>query len=363
MTIAIACPSCGAKMKAPDGAAGLKVKCMKCATPFIAHPKGRTSAKPAEESWWLTEVPTQPVAAPQSVEGKNPYENPQPRPRDGQGVAPATGGAAAHSLGIASLVLGVLGLVLSLLPCVGVIALPLAGLGFLLGLIGGVVALVRKGHGIGFPIAGSGVNLLALMIGGFWLALSFNYADSLAKEQRGNQSAVPVGAPSVGAVPAQPPSGAMAEEWVDASRSLAQQGDVRVCVKGVQVAFVKGKEFREFTSEQKHLLIYLGIQNVGNTRKVDYTGWGAADGFLRESMPSLTDNFGNTYKRIRFGLGSRIDGQILSESIYPQKILDDLLVFETPLDNVQHLRLELPARNFEGTGKLQFQIPVAMIRR
>ena len=43
------------------------------------------------------------------------------------------GGAAAHSLGISAMVLGVVGLLLSLIPCVGWIGLPLSGIGLLLG--------------------------------------------------------------------------------------------------------------------------------------------------------------------------------------------------------------------------------------
>jgi hypothetical protein len=77
--------------------------------------------------------------------------------------------------------------------------------------------------------------------------------------------------------------------------------------------------------------------------------------------PTLTDNFGNGYKQVNFGLGSRVDGQVHSESIYPGKAISDLLVFEKPLDTAQYLLLELPAKNFGGQGRLRFKIPKSMI--
>jgi hypothetical protein len=80
---------------------------------------------------------------------------------------------AAHSLGISSLVLGVVAFIVSLIPCLGIVSLPVAGLGLLLGIMGLVIAISRNGTGIGFPIAGSGLNSLALLIAAFWLYLGY----------------------------------------------------------------------------------------------------------------------------------------------------------------------------------------------
>jgi hypothetical protein len=101
---------------------------------------------------------------------------------------------AAHSLGIGSVVLGVVGLMLSFMPCVGWIGLPLSALGLLLGVAGGAVAVSRGGHGIGFPITGFAVSGLALAIGAFWLFLLTSVPkamhDSLAPFDRGGRQAV-----------------------------------------------------------------------------------------------------------------------------------------------------------------------------
>jgi hypothetical protein len=77
----------------------------------------------------------------------------------------------------------------------------------------------------------------------------------------------------------------------------------------------------------------------------------------------LTDDKGNRYKAINFGFGSSVIGQVTgSESIYPGKSLDDVLVFESPIERAQSLRLELPAENIGKSGKIVFRIPRSMIR-
>jgi hypothetical protein len=97
--------------------------------------------------------------------------------RDGPSSEPA----ASHSLGIASLVLGCMAFVLSLIPCLGILTMPLSGLGLLLGIVGWIVALSRNGHGIGFPIAGCFINIMALLMASFWLGLLKGVSESFSR--------------------------------------------------------------------------------------------------------------------------------------------------------------------------------------
>lgn len=69
-----------------------------------------------------------------------------------------------NSLGIASMVLGILAFVICWIPILNLLGLPLSGLGLLLGIIGIVIAAVRRGSGIGFPIAGAAISGVALVI-------------------------------------------------------------------------------------------------------------------------------------------------------------------------------------------------------
>jgi len=69
------------------------------------------------------------------------------------------------SLGVVSLILGVVAFLLCWIPLVGMLSIPLSALGLLLAAVGFLVALVRRGSGIGYPIGGGIVSGLALAIG------------------------------------------------------------------------------------------------------------------------------------------------------------------------------------------------------
>jgi len=169
MPISIVCPACSAKISAADKTAGKRVKCPKCGAaidvptpaPDWAH-KPVTEQKPAAISG---------ERAPVTRDWRKADDGNDDLPSQQRKSTEASGGAFAHSLGIGSMVLGVVALVLSLIPCVGWIGLPLSGIGLLLGAAGTVAAFFRGGHGIGFPIAGTTICGLALVIGGFWLFL------------------------------------------------------------------------------------------------------------------------------------------------------------------------------------------------
>jgi hypothetical protein len=86
-------------------------------------------------------------------------------------------------LGIISLVMGILGSIISLVPCIGMfVGGPVAGIGLLLGVIGLIVSLTGKQSGVGFPIAGSAVSLLGLCIAGAWLAISTLWVKNVGDE-------------------------------------------------------------------------------------------------------------------------------------------------------------------------------------
>jgi|GEM_PF-1425081 len=72
-------------------------------------------------------------------------------------------------LGIFSLIQGIGALLGSCIPCIGALALIGGGVGLLLGVIGLVVAKKSGRTGVGFPIAGISVNVLAMLIGGVWV--------------------------------------------------------------------------------------------------------------------------------------------------------------------------------------------------
>ena len=92
------------------------------------------------------------------------------------------GGGGTNSLGISSLVLGVLSLFAVCVPPVGI---PCSGVGLLLGVAGLAVAMGRRGTGIGYAIAGiflNGIWLIVLLFFAAALAAMFHLTNEVSKE-------------------------------------------------------------------------------------------------------------------------------------------------------------------------------------
>lgn len=376
MSITISCPKCARKLAVPDTMAGRSGRC----------PCGASVAVPAKVP------PTAPVLQPEPMPARAPAKVParaitRPLPAEAPPPAPTpqvavqvnvaqqSGPQTSHSLGIGALVLGILALFTA---CIPVVSLPMGVLGLALGGTALVLALARKGSGIGFAISGGAVSLIAVIVAGVWgLTLSSTISalsrrndprapatgpqdaskDSPQEATKdGTKTAAPDGTPKGdgGAEPATP-----AIEWADALAGT-RAGDVKVSVASVEVGRVRVKGFGgEVESKDANLLIHVRIENGSETRKVEYRSWGQADsfGFGEKRASELVDNFGNTYKSVGFSVTMRPVGQLLSESVYPGKSVDDLLVFEVPVDKAEFLRLTLPANAFGGKGMIRLQIP------
>ncbi len=287
------------------------------------------------------------------------------------------------SLGIASLVLGILALLVCWVPFLGTISLPLSGLGLLLGLVGLIVAATRRGAGVGFPIAGMAVSGLAFVIAFFMTsALTKTFSsigESARKRQETNQKVVTTASPSAPApataVPASaaPLPGAAStsaasskadEEWAPADKPV-KQGDVQIQAVSVRVGKVRVRDrIRQETATSKEPLLSVALKatNLSTTKKIDYHTWAGREFSLSNDKAKLTDNFGNRYKTVTFGFDPPV-GRTESASVYPGKPVEDVLVFEAPLNNVEYLNLELPAENVGGEGMFRLRIPASMIQR
>jgi hypothetical protein len=402
MPIPVTCPSCRRNLNAREVLAGRKVKCPKCGSVFTVKAKARPERSAPEGAF--TAASSTPLGARKQpmVDGFDLIE--EEHTEDGRSVQKADAGTlpAADSkvplgLGAPALLLGMVALFLSLVPFVrsahgifGIVSLPLSGLGLLLGLGGLIVAVMRKGQGIGFPIAGSACSLVAVAVAVVWLGWLRP------------APAVPVSAPvAMQKAPEVPEaehskkdiqiadSTAKAPRWLDASKGPIQFEDLRVKVGAVVVSTVKLTTILDGQVEtpQKYLGIQIFVGNASRTKKLDYRGWSGAvkpadindalKGLSREGgglgdlmgvggkyAATVTDNFGNKYKRFNPALGDEIPGQIsTATSIYPETTIEDLLVFEPPLENIQYLHLELPAGACGMTGSLYLQIPKKMIQR
>lgn len=394
MPIPLACPSCFAKLRAPDKMAGRETKCPKCGAAVTVPTSRHENLEIARASPPLRPVP--PVAPP-TVQPDGPPPpvlitpdedfNFEPSSRRRLRTADSIShtvvvrepSRAAHSLGIAALVVGVVSFSLCWIPFLGI---AVSGLGLTLGLGGLVLAVARGGSGVGFSIAGSGLSAISLMICLAWTFAVSNAVkavrDAATNLGQTNQTLVPnadrvksgpqgsggeqqhgQGQPSSAAARSEP-------EWVDARKGAVRQGDIQVRVAGVSVGKVPLEDaFSEGSkSKDDFLMVKLELKNTSSTRKVEYHTWSGRDLIFERDYATLRDNFDNVYKRVSFGQISHPVGAVeRSESIYPGKSISDVLVFEVPVDTIEYLRLELPAKNFGGTGMLRLQIPKSMINR
>jgi len=186
MPILVTCPNCSSSLKAPDNAVGRKVKCPKCGG-VIAVPAAEEEAVDLAKLGVQAEPPDAAPPAPVSRRRReDDYEDDDRSRRRGRGDdhdddyddehrrrpsrEAATGSGLPMGLGIASLSVGILGLLVALIPCVGALSWPVCGVGLILGVVGLLIG-INKGSATGFPIAGSAVSGVALAISLIWVLL------------------------------------------------------------------------------------------------------------------------------------------------------------------------------------------------
>jgi hypothetical protein len=146
------------------------------------------------------------------------------------------------------------------------------------------------------------------------------------------------------------------DEVFDASKGPAKLGPIHIRVVSVAVGPPVGKEI---TDRENRFLLKIQIENKG-TARVDYQGWSFPDASGNLAEPVLTDSSEIKYKRVTFGPGVFADGQVIAETIHPDKWVNDVLVFEAPPDKVAFVKIELPAANLGAEGKVQIRIPRGM---
>jgi hypothetical protein len=134
-----------------------------------------------------------------------------------------------------------------------------------------------------------------------------------------------------------------------------QQGDVEVKIDSAApgMLFLDNGEGLGVTPTMNYFLIKVRVTNQNPNKKMDFSTW-RSSGILDAPTGTLSDNFGNSYKRIVFTqplLNCRDE-----TTIYPNSSFTDTLIFELPVQNTQWLHLSLAANNFGGEGTLRFEI-------
>jgi hypothetical protein len=132
---------------------------------------------------------------------------------------------------------------------------------------------------------------------------------------------------------------------------------------------------------EPRLKVRISLENTSSNRIVNCPGWSggaglvpaelesAVAGALGESTASVTssatlvDDVGNQYQQtpalMLFG-----DKSLMKDpALRPGEKRELEVVFATPLETIEYVRLELSANGFQGTEPLRFQIPQAAIER
>jgi hypothetical protein len=112
MSIRCSCPECAYEYEIADDLAGKEVLCPECQTRFKPKGSSRVRTEPPLATVTPTDLPARSPARSRRRRDEE-QDDEDDRPRQDQRRAPEGTGAAVHSLGIASLVLGVLGFVVS----------------------------------------------------------------------------------------------------------------------------------------------------------------------------------------------------------------------------------------------------------
>ena len=183
MSIQFTCDACGKDFTVGDAMAGKRGKCGGCGS--------------------VMTIPMVSVAAPILYSS--------PAPSNVQVVMNPSPGKSANALGVAAVVIGILALLVCWIPFLNILVVPFVFLGGLLAFIGLLVAMINGKSGVGWPIAGGGLNLSAFLlmvvinvvVGGAFASSARKAAE--IQEQARAKAEADMQAGAIQVPPAQPP--------------------------------------------------------------------------------------------------------------------------------------------------------------
>lgn len=131
-------------------------------------------------------------------------------------------------------------------------------------------------------------------------------------------------------------------EWIDASHSSWEFGDVRVTVRSAFVGPVqlRGPKDAKRTTKDQYFQLLMRVANTGVERQLDLSGWAAGHGL---DSVRVSDSTGKLLKPAAFDDGWVPDRGKPTEKVFPGKSSDVRLIFAVPADKLESLRVQLPA--------------------
>lgn len=361
------CPRCRTRFQVPEQAAGKTATCsnQRCHAKFVIPSLPAVTGVGAAGGFAGGMVPA--ARPPREVSLPNPSELTIQLDTSSRRPSSVTIQAAApsNSMGIVSLVVGILALLLCWLPMMNRLGYVIGGLGVALGLLGMLVASQQRGASIGFPIGG-----LVLSIVGLTLAIQLDQGLQSLKtavtntfsEGRGAKTRQPAGKPGrpgadTGVARADMDEGP--KRWADATKTIVTRDSISLKINAVRLGTIARIDISGKHELGPYLVINALVGNKSDTKKVDFQGWSNELNPLAATC-RLTDEHGNDYRQMRSGISGKWDGQVLRETIAPRGAMNDVLVFEPPVSAAQELHLEIPGEPLGCDGWYRFAIPRRM---
>ncbi|MEO2033253.1 MAG: DUF308 domain-containing protein [Planctomycetaceae bacterium] len=374
------CPNCRETIRIRKSKVGQVVDCPGCSRPIrIAV---RTPSKPPDPPE-ATDLPAEDVVPPRPVVPETPEVMANVAKEAGPLVVQVKKRTTwpVKSLGVVSLILGVLSACVLWMPFVGFV---LSGLGMLLGTAALATATSRKSTGVGYATMGTLISATGIVLG---LVIVFEprlidvgiqtVADYLDRAPH----AEPVqAAPLEDAQHSDRGSAAGQDESaVDHARpDQSKMPEFHAASKPRQLGVVQLElsEFRlgkvplyneifkeDSWSEVELLTIRIKITNTSATKNIDYAGWMSEAASQRGIDAELADDNEHRYRAVSFGTAKSVKNETTNLLLRPGKSISDAVVFELPMDGVKYLDLTLSAKGCDGRGAFRFRIPIEVLKR
>jgi hypothetical protein len=118
-------------------------------------------------------------------------------------------------------------------------------------------------------------------------------------------------------------------------------------------------EFSDRVTEtpEEYFMIRVKIKNRDLNKKINYRSWSGDFATISGITASLTDEHGNKYRFIKTPSTFKIKDTDGNDSIYPQKEIQDAVVFEVPVATSTKFFLTLSAKGCEEQGDFFIEVP------